>query len=251
MAEKAKQLLAKIRFIEWLSLQDLSALQLRIAVMLVSLYSFARGFAWPHLDDIAANAHTSKRSAQRVIEALERKGLFDITRSVGRGHANEYRPRFDRVPEGDVYNFKKVTARTPFSAAPDAPEKVTIGAEKVTIGALKGDRQDTPSELSSELYPSVPYPGHQGVGAVDSETVNGVHRFIRETEQRIGEGCLQNMTVLQLEDLASAIETASGYFVEPTNGVIAETPDEHCWMQCERLRGNVMAEIEDRDVPQF
>ncbi|MGF1628292.1 MAG: hypothetical protein ACFCUT_02375 [Kiloniellaceae bacterium] len=251
MAEKAKTLLRKMRFLEWASTLDLPALQMRLAVMLVSLYSERRGAAWPSLAQIVTAMGASKQGILNALKGLEARGLFSITRSRGRGHANEYVPRFDRVPEGNIYDLEKVNSSSPFNGTAATSEKVNSQTEKVNSGGLKGQPQLTPSEevLNRGRINRSLAKAPTDVGAVDSETISQAHGFIRETEQRIGQGCLQSMHFADLESLAESLRTAATYFVEPLNGVIGETPDEHRWMQCERLLGEVMAEIEDRDVP--
>jgi hypothetical protein len=165
VAEKAKTLLAKLRFVEWVStIAELSRLDMAVAIRLVSLFNPRRGYAWPPLDQLAGELGATKRSVIRSIDRLEARGLFDVMRSTGRGHSNEYRPLFENMPDGDAYaetkkvtpmspnpNDEKVTRTSPFNSALDSGERVTFRAQRVTSQARKGDVAVTPSDLTTGL----------------------------------------------------------------------------------------------------
>lgn len=153
MAETARTLLAKQRYNEWLSTRgELSALQIRIAIRLVSAWNPRHGFAWPSLrgiaDDLGLRNH---RSVVRAIDHLVNKGYFRRQRGRGgRGHATRYVPRFDRVPDGDVYAAARAetgTATPPFEAEDGADETGTARAETGTAHPRNGDRHAPRTEV--------------------------------------------------------------------------------------------------------
>ena len=154
MAEKAKTLLAKLRFIEWLSTRhgELSGLQMAVSIRLVSLYNAKRGFAWPSLDGLAADLGVSRRTIVRVTNHLTDAQIFTKRKGGGRGHANEYVPRFDRVPDGDVYAAAVPESGTGVSrfSEPDGDQETgTSRAERVTRIVANRDRPVPPSEEDS------------------------------------------------------------------------------------------------------
>lgn len=155
----SKGLLKKIRFIEWLSTRDdLSLQDMRLAIALVSLTDVKRGYAWPALEQLARALGRDKAAIHRQIPRLERKGLFQVRRPArpGRGLANSYHPRFDSVPDGNLYELQKGdTITSTFNGAEDDAERVTSQNERVTSQDEKGDIAWSPhpsNSLSEEIH---------------------------------------------------------------------------------------------------
>lgn len=150
---QTKTLLAKMRFLEWLSTRnDLTVEDLRLAIVLTSLWNGPRGYAWPSQDTLAAILGRHKRAIRRSVGRLRDAEIFDVRRpEQGRGHAIEYTPRFDRVPEGNIYSHEKEDAIVSPFKAQDAPaEKGTSETEKGTNNAQKGDLTVSPHPGVSE-----------------------------------------------------------------------------------------------------
>lgn len=168
MNEKAKTLLAKVRFFEAVARDaDLGKLEWRVCVMLVSLWSPRRGYAYPTLRQISDNLGVEKRNVERAISGLERKGVIRVERPQrqGRGRANRYLPAFDTVPEGNVFDLEKASPATTFSQSSDTEKGVNsddfspadcddgkgvIFPEKASSVAQKGVTGDALSEGLSE-----------------------------------------------------------------------------------------------------
>ena len=71
MAKKAKYLLRKLRFLEWVSRRfNLSGLQWSVAVMLVSLCGSKIGYAYPTFEQMAENL---KRFAFEVNRGIPKR----------------------------------------------------------------------------------------------------------------------------------------------------------------------------------
>jgi hypothetical protein len=147
-----KALLQKLQYIEWLStMPDLSRADLAVAIKIVSAYNNRRGFAWPSLPTIAADVGCSKRQVISSIQRLEQDELILVKRSIGRGHANEYIPRFDLIPVNGPYQHGKGEARFTLSDSALNGEKVKSSAEKVKSSVTKGEAQFTPTDLVTDL----------------------------------------------------------------------------------------------------
>lgn len=146
MTEKAKTLLKKMRFLECVSKHRLPALQVRLAIMLVSLYNERKGYAWPTLDQITDDLGASRQGIMNAIEGLEAAGLFRVRRGKGCKQANQYFPCFDRVPEGNIYTLEKSTAVDHFRDATDATRKVNSSGGKVHSCPWNGQADLTLSE---------------------------------------------------------------------------------------------------------
>ena len=162
-----KALLQKMRFLEWLSTgPNLSGCDYDVIIRILSAYNPKRGYAFPSLDTIALNLGKTKRQVTRTIARLERRGILTVSHSTGRGNANEYRPAFDRVPDGHAYAGKaaekentdgrfsesiKGVNSVPLSRMDGEPERGSILAERGSILAIKGVRIDTPNEVLNGL----------------------------------------------------------------------------------------------------
>jgi len=210
MASEAKTLLAKMRFLEWASVHELPALQMRLCVMLTSLYSERRGAAWPSLEQITATLGASSFGVRKAIKALEEIGLIEVTRSRGRGHANEYRPCFDRIPEGSIYELKKGNPSCTFneeeksnlSCTFRAEEKCNSREEKCNSGRLKVQPQLPPSELVTSEEEST---RSLARGATDvaplspRDRLQEIGQFLREAAERLDRGGLQDDDLRSLD----------------------------------------------------
>ncbi len=152
-----KPLVRKLRFIEHLTARrDLSPLELRVGIRLVSLTNSRRGVAWPTVDMIADDMAAHKRNVIRAIRRLEELGLFAVARSTGRGHASEYAPAFEILPEGCPFaaaRAERVAPAPSFKGQADAgteTERVAFSSERVAFSSLKGGAVTTPSDSSSD-----------------------------------------------------------------------------------------------------
>lgn len=145
MAEKAKTLLMKVRFYEWLTTRGLTGDDFDIAIILTSFWNPKRGFAWLSQDDLARLTGRQKRSIRRTIARLEEKGIFKVKRPdvAGRGRATEYTPQFDLVPEGNIYDLEKCATVSPFSDSGDGDER---GTDARTFDLPQGDEERGTSE---------------------------------------------------------------------------------------------------------
>ncbi|HRY26692.1 MAG: GntR family transcriptional regulator [Rhodocyclaceae bacterium] len=100
-----KALLDKMRFVELLTARrDLSRLELRVALRLVSLTNMKRGFAYPPYEQLVGELGASRSKVAAALSRLRELGLFTVRPGGGRrpgggpGRANEYTPAWDRIP---------------------------------------------------------------------------------------------------------------------------------------------------------
>ncbi|GAB4240848.1 MAG: hypothetical protein Kow0032_28710 [Methyloligellaceae bacterium] len=151
-----KRLLRKTRFREWTdTIAELSNLDRRINGVLISRFNWDKGCAWPSQDSIAKalgkDPLKDRRSIQRSIRRLAELEVWDITPGDGRGHATEYRPRFDRVPpDGDVYQAaqqERAAPTTPFNGEDSGVERASFLTERASFSSLKGGAHDAPTVL--------------------------------------------------------------------------------------------------------
>lgn len=148
----AKHLLTKLRFIEWLSsMSELSRADLAVAIRIVSAYNAKKGYAYPSLDRIANDVGITRRQVIRSIATLESMPIFTVWHSTGRGHANEYSPRFDLMPTGDIYASRKGDTAVTISRGQGESERVTSTTERVTGLSRNSDTQVTPTELLTDI----------------------------------------------------------------------------------------------------
>jgi hypothetical protein len=126
-------LIAKWRFALDLSRDhQLSRADLALGLLLLEKYNDAKGFAWPSLDWLAAEAHVDRSTATRSINRLIVFGYFQRTSGGGRGRASHYRPCFLEAKNGRKYapfpGEKRVRRRTETEAS--AHENSCTGARK-------------------------------------------------------------------------------------------------------------------------
>jgi hypothetical protein len=96
-----KALMDKMRMIELLTARrDLSCLELRVALRLVSLTNMKRGFAWPSYEQLAGELGASRSKVAAALAHLKALELFTVRPGGGRGRANEYAPAWDRITTG-------------------------------------------------------------------------------------------------------------------------------------------------------
>jgi hypothetical protein len=126
-------LVAKWRFALDLSRDHrLSRADLVIGLLLLDKYNEAKGFAWPSLEWLAAEAHVDRSTATRSVGRLISLGYFQRTSGGGRGRASHYSPRFLEAKNGRAYApfpyEKEVRRRTETGAS--AHENSCVGAQK-------------------------------------------------------------------------------------------------------------------------
>ncbi len=156
-------ILPKMRFVEHIAARrDLTDLQRRVAIRLVSLFNVKRGYAYPSYDGLADDLGASRRKVIDAVNKLVELGLFVIVRRGGRGHANEYAPAWDAIPDGCPFAAERVTRAAPFSGSGEGcknakwhAERVTLAAQKGDLGGINSDRSVTPSGLYTSGLESI------------------------------------------------------------------------------------------------
>jgi Helix-turn-helix domain len=267
MAEKAKTLLRKLRFFEALSRRrDLSGLQWRITIMLTSLCGTEKGYAYPPFEMMAKNLGATERGVRKAVDELERKGIFTISRGGGAGNANRYWPRFDLVPEGNIYDLENRNWRscfgTPSKTPPEGlqetnetrnartetgtgvPQKGNGRSEKTgTDGAT--NRAIYPGNLSGESCNRSSSEGTPDGAPACPLSLNEAQAIIRRAQEHVSDGLLSRTPDEDLEALANKLREASAHFEYAASDF--DSSDGRRFQQCEALIGDVLYELEDRN----
>ncbi len=159
---------------------------------------------FPSIAEIAEDAMVSERQCQRVMDALERKGVIRREYPAGKGRGKTTFYIFCeldcRVADSDWAAGK--VARRDADASPKGCHGVTLLAgkkaapvlvERVTEGCHKGDilprayKEEHEQEQQEQVHPPTPLPGGERFAVhplLLSEAVDGVMRACRWTDRR-------------------------------------------------------------------
>jgi len=66
---------------------------------IMDLLNVDKGYAWPSYERLAEELNLTRRTVIRAIDKLARCGFLDVTRSCGRGNANQYRLTLPPIAE--------------------------------------------------------------------------------------------------------------------------------------------------------
>jgi biotin operon repressor len=222
-------ILPKMRFVEHVAARrDLTDLQRRVAIRLVSLFNVKRGYAYPSYDGLADDLGASRRKVIDAVNKLVELGLFVIVRRGGRGHANEYAPAWDAIPDGCPFAAERVTRASPFSGSGEVcknakrdAERVTLAAQKGDPGGINSDRSVTPSGLYTSGLESI-RPAQDAAAPLGER---GAHLSVSDCmlspdervtlgelqrmERQIKAGMLDHLTQEQKADLQDRLDTMS------------------------------------------
>jgi hypothetical protein len=212
---KAKTLLAKMRFLEWLSRRrDLTVEDLRLSMMLTSLWNENEGFAWPSVETMAKNMGRDQKSIRRQVDRIEKFGVFRVERQKrpGRSMVNRYYPRFDQVPEGAIYDLKKGDTSMPsFIDADPINERGASQAERGASYPEKGgtnmppDPRKTLSEEKWNRSPAGASPGGDASPESISDDDANIGATLAIIESRLADGPASEDEQIAIEEYLEAI----------------------------------------------
>ena len=137
-------------------------------LMLLAIADFSddHGRSWPSVETLANKTRLSKRSAQRLVQALERSGELDVARNQGRKGTNLYQvqiggdhlapPQSSETSHLTSHSFAKPNTYESGDVTPDTDANPDVA--EVTPATPKGDTGDTqnhqePSSESPGDYP--------------------------------------------------------------------------------------------------
>jgi hypothetical protein len=144
-----------------------------ILLVAIARYANEYGLAYPSIETLASDTHTSTRQVKRNIKALVEAGELFVKLGQGRGHFTKYliltllseteiakALNHLQLPSKDIYSFlaarRQGTVLSPFKSnqvdnttVPTKKAKGdTIGKEKMTIVVAKGDDFDLKGDIS-------------------------------------------------------------------------------------------------------
>lgn len=104
---------------------DLKGAELLMAIAIAD-HADHNGECFPGLDSLAAKVKLKKRQVQDLIDRLEKKGIIQMVRGIGRGHKTIF--RFQKVQESAPIKPKEKVQVSAIKGAGIRKEKVQVSA---------------------------------------------------------------------------------------------------------------------------
>lgn len=69
----------------------------QIGALILTQFNPGKGYAWPPISWLAERAGCKRSTVFRAVKRLAKQGWFEVKSGGGRGNANEYTPRWERL----------------------------------------------------------------------------------------------------------------------------------------------------------